>query len=66
MDKANNVDPCFNCELRHHLCWNECEQYAAMKRRNETIRANRKEYGLHWTSIWNKKQKDKRTGKNRA
>lgn len=64
MEKVNNVDPCFNCQLRHHLCWNDCEMYAAMKRRRQAIREGQKEFGLKWTNIWNHKTKDRRTGKN--
>lgn len=56
MCRVNDVDPCFDCQKRHALCWNSCPDYAAMRKRLDTIRQNRTKEQNVWVPIWNRKR----------
>lgn len=43
LDTLNVKAPCYDCQERHKLCWNDCPKYAEYVKKYDKIREGRKQ-----------------------
>ena len=45
-------NPCKDCENRHTLCWNECEEHQAWKKKKEEEKEKAEHHRQKMVTIW--------------
>ena len=47
-------NPCKDCENRHTLCWNDCEEYKVWKRGKDEAKERAEHHRQKMVTIWKK------------